>query len=234
MKPYILVLVYTFIAACVADCPHDNVLRCLIGSSAVASPYCSSFLGSYYEVTSAETVETMTLVPARRAAPSPMPNCLTQVSHSLYPTSRISSACSCFGVTTGPKVPTGTTTVEVTATVTPPPECTSTVVYPEGYPYTRYYFGIGFIEDPQNPGNNALEPAQTTSIPSTTSPCDAVHDCALWAVGSPSGYYSFDLHFYPSVGWECISYFNWVTDPTWFDISSNTTGAYGFYFIPLP
>ncbi len=45
MRSISLSLVAAFAGTALAtECSHDNVLRCHIGSSAVASPYCSSVL----------------------------------------------------------------------------------------------------------------------------------------------------------------------------------------------
>ncbi len=217
-----LLLVGGFSAGALADCPHDNVLRCLIGSSAVASPYCSSIQAS------ATVTLRQTVVAKRDAAPTP--NCLTQSANVLYPINSIASACSCLGVTQS-------FTTTVTSTL---PSCTprSLRKTQTGFPnnhftYQQYYHGAGFVEAADNPGNAPGDPApQTTTIPQSVSACSAVDQCATWAVNLSGWYFSFDLHFLPSLGiWECVAYWNPNNDASYFNVPSDSTGSYGYYAI---
>lgn len=87
-----------------AQCNHDNLLRCLLATPTLATPYCISYLGLPTPVTVTGTTVTpvvtsvitegvtSTLVP-RADAVTPA-QCLA----STYPASRVSSACSCLSI----------------------------------------------------------------------------------------------------------------------------------------
>lgn len=145
------------------------------------------------------------------AATSPAPQCLTQVSSSSYPASRISSACSCLSVSTpttsvtatAPTITytvvsstTQTTTLVTvtTATSIAPLETCATIVPSPDINYKQYYKGSGFTENYNNLGNTQTYGPQTTTFPGSTDACSVLQQCANYASGLTNVYYQFDLH----------------------------------------
>lgn len=148
-------------------------------------------------------------------------------------------------VTTTPT--TTTTTATTTTTTTTTTACTPPAV--SGYyddslyhiVYTQYFSGSRYIENTDNPGNDA-PPATTTftvSAPATTNvpscPPDepseeAIQICANFAINNPGEYYSFDIHYLSSEQlWQCIAYYDPNTDTSYFNVpDSDATIVYGY------
>ncbi|KAL2075829.1 hypothetical protein VTL71DRAFT_772 [Oculimacula yallundae] len=132
----------------ISTCARDNLLRCIVATPSLAVPYCSSFLGisdstTYIATTTPLTTTsttttttvfttTTTNIPAAnkrelkdRAASSAPPACVTN-QKTAYPASRISSACSCLGIT--PNTITLTATAPTSTIVDTSTEVTTSVV----------------------------------------------------------------------------------------------------------
>jgi len=140
-------------------------------------------------------------------------------------------------VTTTALVPSILVIVTATTTITEVVNCPSVTLGGGILVYSVYYAGSGFTENTNNPGNDYpdLNPPITTTFPGTTDPCTAIQGCAQNSVHDPGAYYSFDLHYLASTQeWECVSYYDQNTAPSYYNVSNpDVVIAYG-YSIPLP
>ncbi|KAI9801279.1 MAG: hypothetical protein M1833_002849 [Piccolia ochrophora] len=229
-----------------AVCNADNLIRCFSASAGPASAYCSSYVTAK-TVTIATVTPTTTTRVTVTAAPAAKreaalrrdvvgPRCLSKNGNDdiSYPASRITSACSCIGITQATISATATAspvTVTRTTTVTPTATACPTFIRATGLPlaYRQFYTGSGFTETDSNPGNVNPGPSQTT-IPRGTPVCDALVACANYAANVARDYYSFQLYRLRSTGvYTCRAYRDRNADPAFFNVPNpDVDVAYGY------
>jgi hypothetical protein len=121
--------------------------------------------------------------------------------------------------------------VTATSTITVVANCPTFTVRRD-LVYSVYYSGSGFTENTNNPGNDEPEslPPITTTYPGTTDPCTAIQACAQSSSNDLLSYYSFDLHYLASTQeWECVSYFDPNTAPSYYNVPNpDVMIAYGY------
>lgn len=94
--------------------------------------------------------------------------------------------------------------------------------------FDGYYYGAGYSETNDNPGNDPLfPPVEFDTIPADTSIEDASYQCALETINNDSGYFSFQLlkttdsSAYAGA-YRCIGYYSSNTDPSYFSVADPT------------
>ena len=98
--------------------------------------------------------------------------------------------------------------------------------------YNQIYYGCGYTESYNNPGNDFLVPI-TQQFPSTQNACTALTNCMQFSLNQ--AYSTIDLHLVQNVDtttvWECVAFWDPVGSGNYFTVQNSTIlVGYGYDF----